>query len=145
MTSYSPEGLASYWERGTRLHEAQARKLEATLQTWKTRDNARAMAMVAHEWKNVAEALEDCACSIEKHYLGGLQAEVQQRMRMMPEWESETDDITLANSRKACIAATRKIEAKACQWEAKVRVLRASAQSWRDKASALSGDFKAHI
>ena len=143
MTSYTPEGLASYWERGARLREAQARKLEATVQKWKTRDDIRAVARVADEWKSVAKNLEDCACSIEKHFLNALLAEVRERMRMIPEWESETDNITLANSREACMAATCKVEAKAHEWEGKVGDLRARARTWRDKANALLGDPEA--
>ncbi len=145
MTSYSPEGLAEYWECGTRKCEAHARKLEATVRKWKTRDNTRAVTMVAYEWQTVAEDLEGCAHAIEKHYLSNLLAEVQSRRGETFEWLNKAhDNETVVRSREACEAATRKIEAKAQKWEGKVNDLRASAQLWKDKASALLGDPKAH-
>ncbi len=144
MTSYSPEGLACLWESGARECEAQACKLEATVRKWKTRDNTRAVTMVAHEWQTVAEDLEGCARSIEKHYLSDLLAEVQSRRGETFEWLNKAhDNETAVRSREACEAATRKIEAKAQKWKGKVDDLRASAQLWKDKASALLGDPKA--
>ena len=145
MTSYSPEGLACLWESGARECEAQARKLEATVRKWKTRDNTRAVTMVAHEWQAVAEDLEGCAHAIEKHYLNALLAEVQSRRGETFEGLNKAhDNQTAVRSREACEAATRKIETKAQKWEGKVNDLRASAQSWKDKASALLGDSEAH-
>ena len=138
MTSYSPEGLAEYWERGARQREAQARKLEARVRKWKTKDNTRALVMVAHEWNLVAEVLESCAYDIEKHYLG----------------VSHTNEENLKHAKRSGIAGKNYCgyredhyvsDKNARKWKDKVDDLRASAQPWRDKASALLGDSKAHI
>ncbi len=136
MTSYSPEGLACLWESGARECEAQARKLEATVRKWKTRDNTRAVTMVAYEWQMVAEVLESCAYDIEKHYLGA----------------SHSHEENLEHAKRPGIAGKHycgyrgghdvSVE-KARKWKGKVDDLRASAQLWKDKAGALLGDPKA--
>ena len=136
MTSYSPEGLACLWESGARECEAQARKLEATVRKWKTRDNTHAVTMVAYEWQMVAEVLESCAYDIEKHYLG----------------VSHSHEENLEHAKRPGIAGKHycgyreghdvSVE-KARKWKGKVDDLRASAQLWKDKASALLGDPKA--
>lgn len=138
MTSYSPEGLAGYWERGARKCEAQARKLEATVRTWKSRDNTRAVSVVAHEWQLVADVLESCAYDIEKHYLG----------------VSHTHEENLEHVKRLGVAGKHYrgyredhyVSAEeAREWKDKVDNLKASAQSWKDKASALLGDSNAQI
>ena len=144
MTSYSPEGLACLWEAGARECEVQARKLEAKVRKWKTRNNTLAVVVVANEWQILAKDLEDCACSIEKHYLNDLLTEVKKRKGWTLEPLNEAHDNEVAGRGEACEAATRKVKAKAHEWEGKVDDLRASARTWRDKASALLGDSKAY-
>ena len=137
MTSYSPEGLAEYWERCARQHEAQARKLEARVRKWKTRDNTRAVVKVAREWQVVAEVLESCAYDIEKHYLG----------------VSHTHEEDLEHAKRTGIAGKHycgyregdyaSVE-NTHKWKCKVDDLRASARTWKDKASALLGEPEAN-